>query len=366
MRRIATIAAASIAIGFFSPAMAEIVIGAAGQITGQGAWQGQQQIHGAEMAIADITAAGGVLGQPLRLITADDFCDPAQAVAAAQKLVGDGVAFVVGHGCSGASIPASKVYEAAGVIQISPSSTNPMLTDQGRANVFRTIGRDDMQGRAAGDYLAEHWAHRKIAILNDGTTYGKGLADETRRHLNKRGVVEAIFGTYEPGKDDYSEEVAALQAANVAALYVGGYPNDIGLMARTAHDRGYSVQIVSADTIATEEFSLVAGPAADGVLFTFVADPRKKVEAMQVVERFRAENIEPDSITLLSYAAVQAWAQAVEKVGTLEPSAVIKSLHENQFDTVLGRIDFDDKGDLTAQNWVWYVWQGGEYTPLEK
>jgi branched-chain amino acid transport system substrate-binding protein len=239
-----------------------------------------------------------------------------------------------------------------------------MLTDQGRANVFRTIGRDDMQGRAAGDYLAEHWADRKIAILNDGTTYGKGLADETKRQLNKRGVDEAIFGTYEPGRDDYSDEVAALQAADVAALYVGGYPNDIGLIARVAHDRGYPVQLVSADTIATEEFSLVAGPAADGALFTFVADPRNKPEAAQVVERFRAENIEPDSVTLLSYAAVQAWAQAVEKAGTIEPTAVITSLHENQFDTVLGRIDFDDKGDLRDQSWVWYVWQGGEYRPL--
>lgn len=366
MHRFATIAVASLVIALGSPALAEVMISAAGQITGQGAWQGQQIIHGSEVAVADINAAGGVLGQPLRLITADDFCDPEQAAAAAQKLVGDHVVLVVGHGCSGASIAASKLYEVAGVIQISPSSTNPILTEQGRANVFRTIGRDDMQGSVAGNYLADHWANQKIAILNDGTTYGKGLADETKRQLNKRGVTETIFDTYDPGRDDYSDELAALQAADVAVLYIGGYPNDIALMAREAHDRGYTVQLVSGDTISTEEFSLVAGPAAEGVLFTFVADPRGNLEAAQVVERFRAENFEPDSFTLLSYAAVQAWAQAVEKAGALERTAVIASLHENQFDTVLGLIDFDDKGDLTAQNWVWYVWRGGEYTPVEK
>ncbi|BCH22207.1 branched chain amino acid ABC transporter substrate-binding protein [Mesorhizobium sp. L-8-10] len=366
MHRVASMAIASLAVAFSSPAQAEILIGAAGQITGPVAWQGQQIIHGSEMAVADINAAGGVLGQPLRLITADDFCDPEQAIAAAQKLVGDDVVLVVGHGCSGASIAASKVYEAAGVIQISPSSTNPMLTEQGRGNVFRTIGRDDMQGSVAGNYLADHWADRNIAILNDGTTYGKGLADETKRQLNKRGVAEAIFNTYDAGKADYSDEMAALQAANVAALYVGGYPNDIALMARAAHDRGYTVQLISGDTIATEEFGLVAGTAAEGVLFTFVADPRRSPDAVEVVERFRAENFEPDSFTLLSYAAVQAWAHAVEKAGALEPTVVIASLHKNQFDTVLGRIDFDEKGDIMVQNWVWYVWRGGEYTPVEK
>ena len=146
---------------FSCPAGAEIMIGAAGPITGPLAWIGEQMQRGAEMAVADINAAGGVLGQQVRLITADDFCDPKQAVAAAQKLVSDGVVFVVGHYCSGASIPASKVYEAAGILQISPASTNPMLTEQGYANVFRVIGRDDAQGIVAGNYLADHWNDKK-------------------------------------------------------------------------------------------------------------------------------------------------------------------------------------------------------------
>ena len=363
-RFIAIVAAVFAAVLSYS-ARAEVLIGAAGPVTGSLAWIGEQMQRGAEMAVVDINAAGGVLGQPVRLITVDDFCDPGQAVAAAQKLVADGVVLVVGHYCSGASIPASKVYEAAGILQISPGSTNPLLTEQGRANVFRVIGRDDAQGVVAGNYLADHWADKKIAILHDNTTYGKGLADETRKQLNKRGVTESIYRAYVPGKGDYSAETAALQDADIAVLYVGGYDAEVALMARAARDRGYSVQFVSGDAMATEQLDLIAGRAAEGILFTFGADPRQNAEAAPVVERFRAENFEPAGYTLLSYGAVQAWAQAVEKAGSLEVTAVIATLRGQKFDTVLGAIDFDDKGDLTAQSWIWYVWKGGEYVPLE-
>jgi branched-chain amino acid transport system substrate-binding protein len=365
MRRFLAIAIVVLAAALACPARAEVLIGVAGPMTGKLEWTGAQLKRGAEVAVVDINAAGGVLGQQVRLFVADDFCDPDQAVAAARKLVGDGAVFVVGHYCSGASIPASKVYEAAGVVQISPASTNPMLTEQGRANVFRVISRDDFQGTVAGNYLADRWAGKKIAVLHDNTTYGKGLADETRKQLNERGVTEAVYQAYVPGKSDYSAEIARLQAADIAVLYIGGYYIEAALMVRAARDRGYSVQLVSGDDIATEAFGLVAGPAAEGTVFTFAPDPRRNAEAAPVVARFRAENFEPDSWTLHSYAAVQAWAQAVDKAGTLEPPAVIASLRTHRFDTVLGLIDFDDKGDLTVQSWVWYVWKGGEYVPLE-
>jgi branched-chain amino acid transport system substrate-binding protein len=365
MRRFITAAIVALAAAFICPVRAEVLIGAGGPITGQLAWIGEQMQRGAELAVADINAAGGVLGQQVQMITADDFCDPKQAVAAAQKLISDGVVFVVGHMCSESSIPASKLYEAAGILQISPASTNPMLTEQGYTNVFRVIGRDDAQGIVAGNYLADHWADKKIAILHDNTTYGKGLADETKKQLNKRGVTEAIYEGYAPEKNDYSAEIAALKAADVAVLYLGGRHHAAALIARAARDRGYSLQLVSGDTMSTEEFGLIAGPAAEGTLFTFSADPRQNTEAVPVVERFRAQNFEPEGYTLLSYAAVQVWAQAVEKAGSLELQEVIASLRDHEFDTVLGQIDFNEKGDLTTQNWTWYVWKDGEYMPLK-
>ena len=187
MHRIVTAAVIAFVAASGWPAQAEILIGGAGPNTGPLAWIGEQMQRGAEMAVDDINAARGVLGEQVQLVTVDDFCDPEQAVAAAKKLVSEGVIFVDGHYCSGASIPASEVYEAAGVLQISPASTNPLLTDQGRANVFRVIGRDDAQGTVAGNYLADRWAGKKVAIFHDGTTYGKGLADETRKQLNQAG-----------------------------------------------------------------------------------------------------------------------------------------------------------------------------------
>lgn len=365
MHRIVAVAILALAAVVSYSAHAEVLIGVSAAMTGRLAWIGEQGQRGAEMAVADINATGGVLGQQVRLIAVDDFCDPEQAVAVAKKLVADGVVLVVGHYCSGASIPASKVYEAAGVLQISPGSTNPLLTEQGRANVFRVIGRDDAQGVVAGNYLADHWGNKKIAILHDGTTYGRGLADETRKQLNKRGVTDAIYEAYSPTKNDYSAEVATLKAAKIAVVYVGGYHAEVALMVRAAHDQGYAVQFISGDALATEEFALIAGPAAEGTLFTFSADARRNPEAAAVVERFRAENFEPAGYTLLSYGAVQAWAQAVEAAGSLELRKVIASLRAHSFDTALGRIDFDDKGDLTVQSWVWYIWKGGEYVPLE-
>jgi branched-chain amino acid transport system substrate-binding protein len=365
MRRLVVVAVVVFAVALGWPARAEVLIGVAGPITGKNAWFGEQMARGAAQAVANINAAGGVLGQQVRLVTADDFCDPAQAVAVAQKLVSEDVILVVGHWCSHASIPASEIYEAAGVLMISPASVNRMLTELGRANVFRVIHRDDAEGVMAGNYLADHWADKKIAILHDNTTYGKGLAEETRKQLNRRGLTEAIYQAYVPGKVDYGVEIAGLQAADIAAAFIGGYHTEIALMARAARDRGYQVQLVTGSVLASEEFGLIAGPAAEGAIFVDVADPRRNAEAASVVERFRASGFEPEGFTLYAYGAVQVWAQAAGKAGSLKLQAMIAALREHQFDTVLGQVDFDDKGDLTVQNPVLYIWRGGRYVPLE-
>jgi branched-chain amino acid transport system substrate-binding protein len=348
-----------------APARAEILIGVAGPMTGRLAWYGEQMERGAQQAVADLNAADGVLGEPVRLISVDDFCEPEQAVAAARKLVSDGVIFVVGHFCSGASIPASEVYEAAGVLMISPSSTNPMLTGLGRANVFRVTHRDDATGAVAGNYLADNWPDEKIVSLHDNSVFGKDSADLSKEQLNRRGVTEALYRSYVPGKTNYGVEIAELQEADVAVAFIGGYDAEIALMARAAHDRGYPVQLMTATSLSSEQFGLIAGAGAEGVLFLDVADVRERTEAAPVVERFRASRFEPEGLTLNAYAAVQVWAQAVEKAGSLELEAMIAALRDHEFDTVLGPLDFDEKGDLTVQNPIWYIWRGGTYMPLE-
>jgi branched-chain amino acid transport system substrate-binding protein len=188
-----TLLAAAASTLIAGTAHAEITIAVAGPMTGQYASFGEQMQRGAEMAVADINAAGGVLGQQLKLNIGDDACDPKQAVAVANKFASDGVTFVAGHFCSGSSIPASAVYEEEGIVQISPASTNPKLTEEGGDNVFRTCGRDDQQGLVAGNFLADNYGSKKIAVLHDKTAYGKGLADETKAQLNKRGVKEVMY-----------------------------------------------------------------------------------------------------------------------------------------------------------------------------
>jgi branched-chain amino acid transport system substrate-binding protein len=269
--------------------------------------------------------------------------------------------------CSGASIPASEIYEAAGLLMISPYSSNPVLTELGRANVFRVVPRDDTTGLVTGNYLADHWSDKKIAILHDDTVYGKGVAELTKEQLNRRGVSEVIYRAFVPGGKDYAAEIAELQAADIDLLYIGGYPTEVALMARAAGDRGYPVQLVAGNSLTAEDFGLIAGPAAEGTLFVDVADPRGRAEAAPVVERFRASGFEPQGYTLYSYAAVQVWAQAVEKAGSLELHKMIASLRQHQFDSVLGPIAFDEKGDLTVQNAVLYVWHAdGTYQPLDQ
>jgi branched-chain amino acid transport system substrate-binding protein len=284
-----------------------------------------------------------------------------------RKLIAAEVAFVAGHLCSGAAIPASELYHEAGVIMISGSATNPKLTEQGFWNVFRVVNRDSEQARLAGDYLAEQWADAKIAIVHDGTVYGQDLAEETRRQLHQRGIREAVFAQIVPGQADYSETISQLEAAGAAVLFYGGYTAEAALIARQSHDRNYDLQLVGGDNLNREYFLHVAGPAAAGVRFVSMADPRSHEAAAPIVARFRAEGYEPEGFTLYGYVVVQVWAQAVEKAGTFDAEAVVEALRHNQFDTVLGRLGFDDKGDVTGvDSYIWYVWSDSGYHPVEE
>jgi branched-chain amino acid transport system substrate-binding protein len=216
------IIALAAAFGTASLGHAEVRIGLAAPLTGPMAWAGAVTQQSAEFAVADLNTRGGVLGEQMEIVTADDHCEGPQAVAAAHKLIATGVAAVFGHQCSGAAIPASKIYADAGILMISTFATNPKLTEQGLANVFRVVGRDDLQGRIAGDLLAERWGGKPIAILHDGQLYGKGLAEETRKRLNERGIAEAMFEAIEPGKADYWDILQSMQAMGVEVLYYGG------------------------------------------------------------------------------------------------------------------------------------------------
>jgi branched-chain amino acid transport system substrate-binding protein len=341
-------------------------IAVAGPVTGQYASFGTQMTNGAEQAVADINAAGGVLGKKLDLEVGDDASDPKQAVAVANHLAGQGVALVAGHFCSGSSIPASNVYAESNAVMISPASTNPAFTDQRAGpNIYRVIGRDDKQGGVAGAYLAQHFGDKNIAIIDDKTAYGKGLADEVKKALNAAGVQEVLNESYTAGEKDYSALVSKLKQADVDALFVGGYHTESGLILRQMRDQGMDTVLMSGDALVTQEFWSITGPAGEGTLMTFSPDPRKNPAAADVVARHKEKGIEPEGYVLYTYAAIQAWKEAAEKAGTTDTAAVVKALNGGEFDTVIGKFRFDEHGDPSLPPYAVYRWADGSYEQIE-
>ncbi len=358
----ALLAGAALSLVMSSSAWAEIVIATAGPMTGQYASFGEQMKTGAEQAVADINAAGGINGEMLKLEIGDDACDPKQAVAVANQFAGSGVVFVAGHFCSGSSIPASAVYADEGIIQISPASTNPKFTDERPGpGVFRVCGRDDQQGEVAGAYLKEHFGDKKIAFVHDKTAYGKGLADATMAAFEANGGEPALYEAYTAGEKDYSALISKLKSEGVSVLYVGGYHTEAGLMARQAKEQGMELQLVSGDALVTDEYWAITGDAGEGTLMTFSPDPRGYETAAKVVDALESAGKTTEGYVLYTYAAIQAWADAVKAAGSTDFDAVVKALDDGEFETVLGSLSFDDKGDVTLPGYVFYEWHDGKY-----
>ncbi|MBI3900035.1 MAG: branched-chain amino acid ABC transporter substrate-binding protein [Gammaproteobacteria bacterium] len=348
-------------------AQADIHIGVAGAMTGPAAPLGEQFFRGAEMAVADLNAKGGVLGQKVVIEKADDACDPKQAVAVANQMANKRVVFVDGHLCSGASIPASDVYNEEGILQISPSATNPMFTDRGLKYVFRACGRDDQQGAIAGEYIAKHFKNARVAILNDKSAYGKGLADETKKALNKLGKQETLYEAITAGEKDYSALVSKLKAAKIDLIYLGGYHTEAGLIVRQAREQGLKATLMSGDGLMTDEYWSITGPAGEGTLMTFSPDLSRNANAKPVAEKFLKQGYKPAGFTLYSYGTIQAWAQAVEAAKSTKAADVARVLKSGKkFDTVIGSIGFDSKGDVTAPGYVVYEWKNGKYDYAKK
>lgn len=348
-------------LAFAGAASADVIIGVAGPLTGPNAAFGAQLQKGAEQAAADINAAGGINGEKVVVELGDDVSDPKQGVSVANKFVGDGVKFVVGHFNSSVSIPASEVYAENGIFQVTPASTNPKFTERGLWNTFRVCGRDDQQGAVAGKYIAEKLKGKKVAVLHDKTTYGQGLADETKKALNAAGVTEALYEGINVGDKDFSALISKMKQAGVEVIYWGGLHTEGGLIARQAADAGLKATMMSGDGIASDEFAAIGGPAVEGTLMTFGPDPRENPAATEAVKKFRAAGFEPEAYTLYSYAAVQIIAAGAKAAGSADPQAVADAVHKGeQIPTVIGNLAYDAKGDRKDADYTVYQWYKGD------
>ncbi len=343
------------------PARADIMIAAMGPITGQDAELGEQMRRGIDAAVDAVNASGGVLGQKLKVIYKDDSCEPKQGVAIANQLGGAHVDAVIGPMCSGVAIPAAPILHEEGLVMISPSSTNPALTDAKLDNVFRVCARDDQQGGAVGKYVAQNFTGKKIAILHDKTAYGHGIADEMKKAFNAAGGKEVMYDAINRGERDFGALIARFKQAGVDAVFFGGYHSEAGLLVRQIRDRGLNITLIGSDGIAISEFWSIAGQAGEGTLMIFTPDPRKNLEAKDAVAKIRASGFEPGGFTLQSYAAIQVLTQAMAKAGVPKGAALAKAIRDGGFSTVLGNINFDAKGDIKNPQFAMYRWSGGTY-----
>ena len=339
-------------------AAAQVKIGVAGPITGPNAATGAQMKNGVDQAAADINKSGGILGQKIAVEYGDDVSDPKQGVSVANDFAADGVKFVIGNYNSGVTIPSSEVYQENGILEITPASTNPTVTERGMWNIFRVCGRDDQQGRVAGDYILKHFKGKRIAFVNDKTTYGKGLADETLKTIKAGGMDSVLYEGINTGEKDYSALVSKIKQSRADLVYFGGLYTEAGLIVRQMRDQGVSAPLMGGDGITSDEFASVGGPGVVGTLMTYGPDPRNRPEAKSVVAEFRAKNFEPEAYTLYSYAAVQIIAQAATAAKSLDPKKVADEMHSGMnFKTVIGNISYDKKGDITRLDYVVYKWQ---------
>ena len=338
-----------------------IKIGIAGPKTGPVTQYGDMQFMGAKQAIKDINAKGGVDGKMLEAKEYDDACDPKQAVAVANKVVNDGVKYVIGHLCSSSTQPASDIYEDEGVIMITPAATSPEVTSRGYKYVFRTIGLDSAQGPAAGNYIADYVKPKVVAVIHDKQQYGEGIASAVKKTLEDKGVKVAVFEGINAGDKDFAAIIAKLKQANVDFVYYGGYHPELGLILRQAKEKGVNAKFMGPEGVGNDSISQIAQNASEGLLVTlpksFDADPANKA----ITDAIKADKKDPSGpFVFPSYSAVEVIAGGIKAAKSEDPAKVAEAIHAGTFKTPTGDISYDAKGDLKDFKFVVYEWHFGK------
>lgn len=338
-------------------------IAVAGPTTGPYKASGAQLRYGAAQAIEDINGKGGVLGRALTLRAVDDRCDADRAAGIARGLVAEKVAFVIGHFCSASSIVAAPVYGEANLLMIAPSASAPQLTDEaaarGSTDVFRLVPRDDRQGTALAKYILAHFPNRTIALVHDGTAYGGSVVGSTQKALEADGVRVALREAVPRGSGDFPGLVQRLKGLNVGVIVFGGQAEPAARLLVEARRQDLDAILGGGDALGTDDFRRLAGTAAEGTFLGHLPDARDLPTARYAVAGLTRYGIDATGYTLYAYAAVELFAQAAERSKSLEMEALAKTLRAGRFETVLGPLSFDAKGDLVDGRTAVYVWRDG-------
>lgn len=357
--RLKGLAAVLAVAGMASVAHADTIkIAVVGPTTGPVTQYGDMVKEGILTAVEQINAAGGVLGKKLETVNIDDACEPKQGPVAANRVVNDGIGFVIGGVCSGATIAAAPIYDEEGVLMVTPSATAPALTDgKDYEYIFRTIGRDDQQGPAAAKFIIEKIKPKKVAVLHDKQSYGQGISAAVRDGLQKANVPVAFFEGINAGDTDYSAVVTKLKAEGVDFVYYGGYHPELGLLLRQTAEQGVKAQFMGPEGAGNPDINAIAGEAVEGLLLTLPADFSADPKNAAIVKAFQDKKRDASgAFQLTAYAATQAIAEGIKGAGSDDPEKVAAYLHANSVETPLGTISWTQQGDLTNFNFDVYTW----------
>ena len=348
-------------------ARADIVIGVVAPLTGPVAAYGDQVRNGAEAAVETINKAGGILGEKIVLKLADDAGDPKQGVSAANILVGEKVKFVVGPVTSGVAMAVSDVFAESGVMMVTPTATAPGLTNRGLTNVLRTCGRDDQQAEIAAQYVLKTMKDKKVAIVHDKGTYGKGLADSFKKGINDGGIKEVAYLSLNPGEKDLSAIVSRLKSSAPDVIYFGGYHPEGGLLARQLVEGGVKTTIIGGEGLSNTEYAAISGDTGAGTLFTNATDALKNPDSAAAVEALKAKGVPPEAFTLNAYAAIEVIKAGIERAKKADNAeTVAKALKDGTpVQTAIGKLSYGKTGDLSSPSFSMFKWEGGKIVAAE-
>lgn len=342
-----------------SAAYAETIkIAVAGPFTGALTQYGTMVKEGVDTAIEQINANGGVLGKQLEAVVVDDACEPKQGPVVANRIVNDGINYVVGHVCSGATIAATSIYNDEAIVMVTPSATAPAVTDGKNFDfIFRTIGRDDQQGPAAAQFIIDQIKPDLVAVLHDKQSYGQGIAAAVRSELEKAGINIAMFEGINAGDSDYSAVITKLKSSGADFVYYGGYHPEMGLLLRQGAEQALDAKFMGPEGVGNPDINAIGGESVEGMLVTLPADFTQDESNADIVKAFRDKGRDPGgAFQMTAYSATKAIADGIAGAGEDDPEKVADYLHANSIDTPIGTISWNDQGDLNSFKFDVFTW----------
>ena len=365
----ATAPAATTAAPAAAPAAAEtmtVKIGHAGPLTGGIAHLGKDDENGVHLAVDEATAKKLKIGGKtieFKMMSEDDQADAKLGPTIAQKFVDAKVAGVVGHLNSGVSIPASAVYNQGGIPMISGSATNPKLTEQGFKTIFRTVGRDDQQGPAVAAYIANELKLKKIAIADDATAYGEGLANEVEKTLKAAGVQIVAREKTNDKATDFKAILTKIKGKAPDGIFYGGMDATGGPMLKQARELGIKAPFTFGDGACTAEMSKLAGPASEGMICSQAGIPTQ-MASKDFQDAFNKKYGEVKQYAPFFYDATKVLIAAMQHADSTDPAKYLPEIAKIKFDGATGHIEFDDKGDRKDAEMTIFQMKGGKVEPV--